>query len=82
VIEKSALGLVFLAGMGAVIGLVFGWVMLFGWLVFLVYRAVAPEAWITLNLWPCVGIAALLTIVLRGRTVYLLAASNPRRMRQ
>lgn len=47
------------AGFGVVVGT--------GWLLFLVYNAVAPDSWIYLDLWPAVGIAFLLSLIFGGR---------------
>lgn len=44
----------------------FGLIVGEGWLLFVVYNAVAPESWVYLDLWPAVGIAFLLTVVFGG----------------
>ena len=48
------------------IGLGAGVVFLEGWLIFLIYNAVAPETWIYLGLWPAIGIAFVLTMIFGG----------------
>jgi hypothetical protein len=49
-----------------VIGLIAGISILEGWIAFLLYRELAPEDWITIGLWPMVGIAFLTNVVLNA----------------
>ncbi len=60
----KVLGIVLLVA--AAIGLGAGVIILEGWLIFLIYNAIAPESWVYLGLWPAVGIAFVLSMIFGG----------------
>ncbi len=65
-VELIAKGLGITALIIVVIGLAFGWVLLWGWVAFLIYRSFAPETWPQLGLWTATGIVLLASILLGG----------------
>jgi hypothetical protein len=60
----TIIGGTLLIGLG--VGLIFGWVLLLGWILFVVYRAIAPESWPYLGLWPATGIMLLASLIFSG----------------
>lgn len=53
-------------GIALIVAVAVGVIIGEGWLLFLVYNAVAPESWVYLDFWPAVGIAFLLTALFGG----------------